>query len=120
MRRKSEAPRVQLVPPGGLIVVLALGMGLGVSAARAADEQGAEGPAIDGRQLFAGTCGFCHQAGGRKAGRGPRLAGNKRSDEYRFNRIAKGKPGRMPAYGNSFTEKQIWDIVAYIRSLNAE
>ena len=30
-------------------------------------------PALDVEKLFAGTCGWCHSAGGRVAGKGPKL-----------------------------------------------
>jgi mono/diheme cytochrome c family protein len=68
-------------------------------------------------QIFVNTCGFCHQAGGRVAGRGPKLAGTERPDEYLINRIRLGKEGAMPAYGRAFTESQLRALVTYIRSL---
>jgi mono/diheme cytochrome c family protein len=74
------------------------------------------GTAIEGEKLFAGVCGFCHADGGRKASKGPRLAGSARSDEFIVDRIKRGKPGRMPAFG-SFSEDQIQQILVYIRSL---
>jgi mono/diheme cytochrome c family protein len=79
-----------------------------------------DGAAIDGNRLFAGTCGFCHSDGGRKAGKGPKLAGSKRSDEFIINRITNGKPGRMPAFGRTYSPEQIEQILAYIRSLQPE
>jgi mono/diheme cytochrome c family protein len=72
---------------------------------------------IDGEQMFATSCGFCHQQGGRAAGRGPKLAGLDKSDEYIIERIKKGKPGTMPAYARAFSEGQIIAILAYIRGL---
>lgn len=72
---------------------------------------------IDGETMFATSCGFCHQDGGRVAGRGPKLAGSKKSDDYLIERIKKGKPGTMPAYGRAFSEGQIIAILAYIRGL---
>jgi mono/diheme cytochrome c family protein len=72
---------------------------------------------VTGETLFGTSCGFCHQAGGRAAGRGPKLAGTDRPDEYLLNRIRVGKEGAMPAYGRAFTDKQLRAIVAYIRSL---
>lgn len=74
------------------------------------------GAAIDGQKLFAGVCGFCHADGGRKASKGPKLAGSKRSDEFIVDRIKHGKPGRMPAFG-AFSDEQIQQILVYIRSL---
>jgi mono/diheme cytochrome c family protein len=72
---------------------------------------------IDGETMFATSCGFCHQSGGRADGRGPKLAGTKRSDDFIAERVRKGKPGAMPAYGSVFSESQIMAIVAYIRTL---
>ncbi len=66
---------------------------------------------IDGEQMFATTCGFCHQDGGRAAGRGP-------SDEFIIERIKKGKMGSMPAFGSVFSDGQIIAILAYIRGLD--
>src|SRR5215470_5722070 len=73
---------------------------------------------IDGPTLFATTCGYCHQDGGRAEGRGPKLAGSKRSDEFIIERIKTGKPGAMPAFGDVFSEGQIIAILAYIRGLD--
>jgi mono/diheme cytochrome c family protein len=73
---------------------------------------------IEGGQMFATTCGFCHQDGGRHAGKGPKLSKSERSDEYLIERIKKGKVGAMPAYGSVFTDGQIIAILAYIRGLD--
>jgi mono/diheme cytochrome c family protein len=72
---------------------------------------------LDGEVLFATSCGWCHQDGGRVAGRGPKLAGSKRSDEFILQRIIIGKPGAMPQFGQAFTAEQLNAILAYIRSL---
>jgi mono/diheme cytochrome c family protein len=72
---------------------------------------------IDGPTLFASVCGFCHQDGGRTEGKGPKLAGTKRSDDFIIARIRNGKPGAMPAFGGAFSEGQIIAILAYIRTL---
>jgi mono/diheme cytochrome c family protein len=73
---------------------------------------------IEGGKMFATTCGFCHQEGGRHAGRGPKLSKSERSDEYIVERIKKGKIGAMPAYGSVFSDGQIIAILAYIRGLD--
>jgi mono/diheme cytochrome c family protein len=72
---------------------------------------------IDGETMFATSCGFCHQNGGRASGKGPKLAGTTRSDDFLVERIKKGKPGAMPAFGGAFSESQIMAIVGYIRTL---
>lgn len=73
---------------------------------------------ITGEQMFATTCGFCHQDGGRHEGRGPKLSKSERSDEFIIDRIKKGKGGAMPAYGSVFSDGQIVAILAYIRGLD--
>jgi mono/diheme cytochrome c family protein len=73
---------------------------------------------LDGEQVFLNICGFCHQDGGRAAGRGPKLSKSERSDEFIIERIKKGKPGAMPAFGSVFSDGQIIAILAYIRGLD--
>jgi len=70
--------------------------------------------------LFASTCGFCHEDGGRSAGKGPVLAGTTRSDAFITARIKYGKEGRMPAFGDTFNDKQIKGIIHYIRGLKKD
>jgi mono/diheme cytochrome c family protein len=88
----------------------------------AAAQQPATTPApddapFDVEQLFAGTCGFCHADGGRAPGRGPQLMDSPRDDDFIRNRIKLGKQGAMPAFGASFSDPQIDEIIKYIRAL---
>lgn|GEM_PF-677295 len=78
---------------------------------------GAVDPTKNGEVLFATSCGWCHSNGGREAGRCPKLAGSTRSDDFIINRIKNGKEGRMPAFGQTFNDAQIQNILRYIRSL---
>src|SRR5438874_9336989 len=77
--------------------------------------QSAAVPAVgdpgEGAKLFVTSCGFCHQDGGRVAGRGPKLAGTERTDDFVLNRIRIGKEGAMPAYGRAFTEAQLRSLL---------
>jgi len=76
------------------------------------------GDAERGAQVFASNaCGFCHESGGKSAGRGPKLMGTSRSDSFIKFRIQHGKEALMPAFGGSVTDAQIADVIAYIRSL---
>jgi mono/diheme cytochrome c family protein len=100
---------------------LIAGAALGLTLTGAAPVAGVEVETDeDVKRLFATTCGYCHQGGGREAGRGPALMGTTRSDEYLVNRIATGRQGKMPAYGQTFTLEQIEAIVRYIRGLKPE
>ncbi len=71
-------------------------------------------------QLFATTCGWCHSDGGRAAGKGPQLMDTKRDDDFIRNRIKNGKPGAMPAFGATFSDAQIDQIIKYIRALKPD
>ena len=71
-------------------------------------------------ELFASTCGFCHEDGGRVAGKGPKLAGTTRSDAFIVDRIKHGKEGAMPAFEGALSNKQIKGIIHYIRGLKSE
>src|SRR4051812_43746630 len=101
-----------------LIVCLVLLTGL-VRTAQA-DEPKAAAKHLDVKSTFRNICGFCHENYGRKAAKGPQLMNSERSDEFIFNRIKKGMPGRMAAFGTAFTDDQIRDIIKFIRSLKPD
>lgn len=71
-------------------------------------------------QIFATTCGWCHENGGRQAGKGPKLAGTTRSDSFIRNRIRNGSENGMPAFAGTLTSDQITGLLHYIRSLKSE
>ncbi|WGS19739.1 MULTISPECIES: cytochrome c [unclassified Bradyrhizobium] len=72
---------------------------------------------VNGEVLFASTCGFCHSDGGRQAGKGPQLMNDSHDDDFLRNRIKNGKAGAMPAFGATFSDAQIDEIIKYIRGL---
>jgi cytochrome c oxidase cbb3-type subunit III len=74
-----------------------------------------------GQQLFNWyNCSGCHANGG--GGIGPPLIketwiyGNEPANL--FDTIVKGRPNGMPAWGGRIPEYQVWQLVAYVRSLN--
>jgi mono/diheme cytochrome c family protein len=72
------------------------------------------------KNTFRNICGFCHEDYGRHGGKGPQLMNNTNSDEFLFNRIKNGKPGRMAAFSGAFNDDQIQEIVVFIRSLRPD
>lgn len=76
--------------------------------------------AFDVKSTFRNICGFCHGDYGRHASKGPQLMNSERTDEFLFNRIKTGMPGRMAAFGSVFTDEQIGKIVKFIRSLKPD
>jgi mono/diheme cytochrome c family protein len=75
---------------------------------------------LDVKSTFRNICGFCHENYGRKAAKGPQLMNSERSDEFMFNRIKNGMPGRMASFGTAFTDDQIRQIVKFIRNLKPD
>jgi mono/diheme cytochrome c family protein len=74
-----------------------------------------------GKRLFVSHgCGWCHEAGGRKAGRCPQLMDNPHDEEFFINRIVGGAQGRMPAFGQVLVDTDVRALIVYIRSLKPE
>jgi mono/diheme cytochrome c family protein len=118
--------RISVLRNGAALVTLAFALSIACGAAQQSPGPAGKAQArppeaspndIDGPTMFATLCGYCHQDGGRAEGKGPKLAGSKRSDEYIIERIRNGKSGAMPAFGGTFSEGQIIAILAYIRTL---
>jgi mono/diheme cytochrome c family protein len=99
------------------MLAVSLASTLPTAAQQPATTPAPDNAALDVDQLFAGTCGFCHADGGRAPGRGPQLMDSPRDDEFLRNRIKTGKNGAMPAFGQSFSDAQIDEIVKHIREL---
>ena len=103
--------------------VLGAAVVLAALAAPAASDDQVAAPAqhtLDVDQLFATICGYCHSNGGRAPGKGPQLMNTARSDDFMRNRIKNGKEGAMPAFGKSFSDADIDQIIAHIRALKPE
>jgi cytochrome c oxidase cbb3-type subunit 3 len=99
-------------------------LGGGVQQAAAADvspyDQNAFGVA-QGKRLFRWyNCSGCHASGG--GGIGPALMdaewryGSRPADIYAS--IVQGRPQGMPSFGGHIPEDQVWQIVAYVRSMS--
>jgi mono/diheme cytochrome c family protein len=99
-----------------LPLILAILLTVSVTPARA-QQPAAPAGQVGVPQLFATTCGWCHSDGGRAAGKGPQLMDSKRDDDFIRNRIKNGKQGAMPAFGATFDDAQIDEIIKYIRAL---
>jgi cytochrome c oxidase cbb3-type subunit 3 len=114
----------QLLLVGSLILFSAhvsLGQGK-VSDQEARNPLGLNKAAVTaGGESFQSGCGSCHGSKG-QGGRGPKLADNSRlrekSDKKIFDIIKFGVPGSvMPP--SSLNETQVWQLVSFVRSLNA-
>src|SRR5471032_2388003 len=101
-----------------LLVGVVLALGLPCTAL--ADEQKPPAKPLDVKKSFSTICGYCHGDYGRKASKGPQLMNSERTDEFLFNRIKNGMPGQMAAFGSTFSEDQIRQIVKFIRNLKPD
>jgi cytochrome c oxidase cbb3-type subunit 3 len=75
----------------------------------------------EGQRLYGWyNCSGCHSHGG--GGIGPPLIKQDwiygGEPENIFDTIVKGRPNGMPTWGGRIPEYQIWQIVAYVRSMN--
>lgn len=99
-------------------ILLACSLAGATPAAQAVTEQEPPAPVpFDVKATFRNICSFCHEGYGRHEGKGPQLMDNPNSDDFLFNRIQNGMPGRMAAFGGVFTDDQIRLIVKFIRNL---
>src|SRR5256714_8164828 len=117
--------------------VLACGVGLVTGTAGPASFSQEKNPFANdpkavkvGESQFRANCAFCHGLGARGGGRGPDLTraqkkhGN--SDEDLFRTISEGVPGTaMPPNGATqqgvgMTAEEIWQVIAYIRSVQVK
>ena len=115
----------QRVDAGGTILLAALLCGyLAVTSPIRAAETAATDSAAQiarGKTVFISYgCGWCHEDGGRKAGKGPQLMGSERDDNFIISRIAAGSPGKMPAFGEGLSGENMQALLVYIRSLKPE
>lgn len=82
---------------------------------------------LDGKTLFLQHCARCHGTDGRGVPEVPgvrdltdaRVMEQLRNDQLKMV-IRMGKPPRMPAFGNEFTDAALEVLVAYVRSLSAQ
>ena len=77
----------------------------------------------EGKRLFGQyNCSGCHSNGG--GGMGPALMDDKwiygSNPENIFASIVEGRPNGMPAWKGKIPDQQIWQLVAYIQSMNGQ
>ncbi len=75
----------------------------------------------EGEKLFAAyNCVGCHAHGG--GGMGPALMDNKwiygSQPQQIFSTIVEGRPNGMPSFRGKIPDFQVWELVAYVRSMS--
>jgi cytochrome c oxidase cbb3-type subunit III len=130
-RAKSSALRERLLLFFGCAVLVACATAVLSLHAQDKNPFAGDAKAVKiGESQFRANCAFCHGLGARGGGRGPDLTraqkrhGNSDADLYRT--INEGVPGTaMPQNGATqqgvgMTEEEIWQVIAYIRSVQAK
>lgn len=118
MRLTTVVPALGFLAAAGSFAAGALAVENTSQSTPAAANAASNGDAAAGAKLFADSgCGWCHEEGGKVAGKGPKLEGTARDDHFIKYRITHGKEGAMPSFGHQFNDQQIAELIAYIRSL---
>jgi cytochrome c oxidase cbb3-type subunit 3 len=123
----NDAVPPDVLPSAGGVAALPEGpyAGIAVSALEqtATNPYGSDSGAVKrGEQLFLGmNCSGCHGQDAKSGIFAPNLTDNYwrygGSDADVFNSIYEGRARGMPAWGAALSTNQIWEVVAYIRSL---
>jgi mono/diheme cytochrome c family protein len=111
---------------GLLIGLLSAGFAGGVGL-KDLTSAGKEGDSVSGREIYVNTCIRCHGIDGTGA-QSIRLvpapadlsspAVQNRLDGTLFKRIHEGKPNTaMGAWKHALSDEEIWDVLAYVRTL---
>lgn len=77
----------------------------------------------EGKRLFAAyNCSGCHQHGG--GGIGPALMDAEwiygSRPEQIYSDIVQGRPNGMPSFAGKIPDYQVWELVAYVRSMSGQ
>jgi mono/diheme cytochrome c family protein len=77
------------------------------------------GDAVNGGVLFTNSCATCHGADGKGTTSGVNLHEPAKNDsqEEIVSTILNGRPGTaMPAWGNTYSDQQIANLYAYVKT----
>jgi cytochrome c oxidase cbb3-type subunit 3 len=119
-RRFRETPPGSV--PGGQLRISALQPGVPVDTTHVANPYENNAYAVsEGQRLFGWyNCSGCHANGG--GGMGPPLMDDKwiygSAPENIFATILQGRPNGMPSFAGRVPTPQVWQLVAYVRSLS--
>jgi cytochrome c oxidase cbb3-type subunit 3 len=99
------------------------GAGANAGAPVRLDESSSAYAVNQGEQLYnMYNCVGCHAHGG--GGMGPPLMDNKwiygAEPDTVFETIIKGRPNGMPSFAGKIPDAQVWEIVAYVRSMSGQ
>ena len=114
--------------------VLALGCVVAEGATKTDASPGGQGNPAAGKEIYGRLCSVCHGPEGKGDGQAMRgmpvraksfadpAAMRGLTDQHLFEAIKKGGAGvqkspMMPSFGDQLKDPQMWDLVAYIRSL---
>jgi cytochrome c oxidase cbb3-type subunit III len=119
-RRFSEPPATAVTPDSTHVSALQAGGQTATREASGPYDQNAYAVAQGKRWFTWFNCVGCHAHGG--GGSGPALMDDKwiygHQPHAIFETIVEGRPNGMPAFRGRLTEQQVWQLVAYVRSMS--
>jgi cytochrome c oxidase cbb3-type subunit 3 len=120
-RRGRPGPQGEALPAGTLQSDISPGKGLGPGAGRAAEYVGNAHALSEGKRLYSWfNCVGCHAHGG--GGMGPPLMDARwiygAAPQNIYSTIVEGRPNGMPSFQGKIPDQQLWQLVAYVRSLS--
>jgi cytochrome c oxidase cbb3-type subunit 3 len=114
----ASVPRLSANQPG-----VALQGGVQQAATDTSPYEGNAWAVSQGKRLYGWyNCNGCHAAGG--GGMGPPLMddqwvyGSRPADIHES--IVRGRPNGMPSFGGHIADDQVWQLVAYVRSMSGK
>jgi cytochrome c oxidase cbb3-type subunit 3 len=110
--KAAPTPRVSALQPGPTMILAKAEEGV-------YDDNG--WGTAEGKRLFSWmNCSGCHSNGG--GGMGPALMDEQwiygSDPDQIYHTIYEGRPNGMPSFKDRLTAQQIWELVAYVRSLS--
>jgi copper transport protein len=136
LRRTARRAALALAGPGAAAVIAGTVLAIAGMAVQTGGPEAQVNPVLPtqqsveaGRVIYAARCASCHGVGGRGDGPAGEFLARRPSDlivhvplhpdRRLFEFIRDGVPGRgMPGAGGETSERQIWDLVNYLRALS--
>ena len=119
-RRYQDLPATSSQPTATQVSALEPGLPMRHTPISSPYQENAYGIAEGKRLYSAFNCNGCHANGG--GGIGPALMDDKwvygAEPSQIYETIVEGRPNGMPAFGQRIPEQQVWQLVAYVRSMS--
>jgi len=120
-RRYRDQPQAAVPPDGVRLTTLRPGGGNDIAVSREAPFSDNAQAMAEGKRLYSAfNCNGCHAMGGGSIG--PPLMDDQwiygDAPDQIYSTIVQGRPDGMPSFGGKIPDQQVWELVAYVRSMS--